>query len=116
MKNRLFKFKIWDKTNNQFRDPTFVSGRINEILSNDDFYIFCQFTGLTDKNGRELYEFDIIKLNSGEIRLARFDEILLKWGLEYTKFGTFCEELCRYKYPSDFEIIGNWFQNKGLLK
>ena len=61
-----------------------------------------QSTGMFDKNGEEVYELDIVKMNSGELRLVE------------VKDGKY-EPICHY--PSDsFEVVGNIFENPELLE
>ena len=61
-----------------------------------------QSTGRFDKKGEEVYELDIVKLHSGELRLIEM------------KDGVF-EPV--YHYTSDsFEVVGNIFENPELLE
>ena len=64
MNNRQIKFKFWDKDNKEW-----ISGSEIEFQENGepfDLYekniIYLQFTGLLDKNGKEIYEGDILLL------------------------------------------------------
>ena len=64
--------------------------------------ILMKSTGKFDKNGKEVYELDIVKMNSGELRLVE------------VKDGKH-EPICHY--PSDsFEVVGNIFENTELLE
>lgn len=66
--NREIKFRIWDTDNNEFF-PSPQGQTINSLIYSSRFYekryIFQQFTGLKDKNSREIYEGDILEDENG---------------------------------------------------
>lgn len=73
-----------------------------------------QFTGLYDKNGREIYEGDIVQ--EGTKRLVVYWNVL---GSGHWWFGKPCKDV---KYEAakkvsinDLEVIGNIFENPELL-
>lgn len=83
--NREIKFRIWDIENKEMLkvqeldfEPTFYGGRIairpdqyNDYFDTEDM-ILMQYTGLRDKNGKEIYEGDIVKITgSKEIDIGK---------------------------------------------
>jgi uncharacterized phage protein (TIGR01671 family) len=82
-------------------------------------YIFQQFTGLQDKNGRDIYDGDIVRgidLNEGpKEAVIVFDT----FGIIYADKKDYLEWWEKRCYSLDqfyTEIIGNIFENPELLK
>ena len=66
MTDRKIKFRAWDGNLRVMEDDVHVLDRFAEILSRDH-YTVLQYTGLKDKNGKEIYDGDILNWDySGE--------------------------------------------------
>ncbi len=106
MKN--LKFRIWDKQLKQFLYKLPEQHHLDW-----ERFDIQQFTGLLDKNGKEIYEGDIVKTN--------FRKIVVEWGKDYDVDGWYQwagYDLGIYDdgYPEkDFEVIGNIYENPELL-
>ena len=123
---REIKFRAWDKENQKMMKVSSLHLENKEISvkENGTFHLFrmqdlMQYTGLKDKNGKEIYEGDIV--------LIKLDETST-WYKTVVKFkkGAFIASLIDredYIYifnrgfdSNDFEIIGNIYKNKNLLE
>ncbi|RZK63919.1 MAG: hypothetical protein EOO95_12340 [Pedobacter sp.] len=127
MKTREFKFRIW--WNNQMRynamvgngQAMFIPGATGEHKQiNLAECVAMQFTGLKDKNGKEIYEGDVVRTKLGNICLIKWDKCNeVKHG-DYYQYTGFCFHNIRQKLNFHFddtecEIIGNIHQNPELL-
>lgn len=75
----------------------------------------CQYTGLTDKNGKRIWENDIVRCGDGTVLRVSWHTFKASWvlskkGWMYNHFfGEGVE-------PEDVEVIGNIFDTPELLK
>lgn len=88
-----------------------------------------QYTGLTDKNGKEIYEGDILRVpelyETPEMTATAYVnwEVVFMFGSWHLKGPDYTPELGsttlydeHHSYDEDFEVIGNIYENPELLK
>ena len=109
MKQRQIKFRAWDEKNKHWK-----YWDIGELFAGNALSWFAvldhrtrgQFTGLLDKNGKEIYEGDVIEyMRSGKKARRAVEWIDMHSG--YPMLTT---------NPLDIEIIGNIYENPELIK
>lgn len=93
--------------------------------SNSDGEILMQFTGLKDKNGKEIYEGDIVNWKQAGGGLLEPDASTYTCEIKWERTGWACVDVKPIKddYHSHFtfsashiEVIGNIYENPELLK
>lgn len=108
---RDIKFRAWDK---KFKKMVglkgvqdFFSIRSDGLPSNDN-YELMQYTGLKDKNGKEIYEGDIVKDKYG-LKIVYFSK-----GAFYLQDHDVLYWLHDYNFY--IEVIGTIYENPELLE
>ena len=120
---REIKFKIWDIKNIEM-GGTFS---LKEAIQSDAFEvnvtdIFLQFTGLFDKNGKEIFEGDIMLTQS------KYDGIKIYWKIFWGKANRHNEDIITWcaenqtgiywldkSLQEEAKVIGNIYENPELL-
>jgi len=105
--NRIIKFRAW--TGNRMIDFKEVCD-MRATPWNSTSLIWMQFTGLLDKNGKEIYEGDIATDINDESYQVQFSD----GAFEVIHDGNVVEPLG--ELASDIEIIGNIYENPTLTK
>jgi uncharacterized phage protein (TIGR01671 family) len=117
---REIKFRAWDKVNKRiiyFDGDTLLSNVTNPPEKND--YIPMQYTWVKDKNGKEIYEGDILEFKGwgfcGAIDgyLGQIIHVTLP-GFYLKKYEL--EGQCAFGFENNVEIIGNGYENPELLE
>ena len=68
-----------------------------------------QYTGLTDKNGKKIFEGDIVKSKYGVFKSK------VEWNDSFCGFFPFCNNDTGI-FADECEVIGNIYENKELLE
>lgn len=110
--NRQIKFRAWCSNT-----KTMNTWGVNEDFNaNDYFHILecdsglMQFTGITDSNGVDIYEGDILSDHNGIVGFVCFPSAFLG-------FCLFKENHVRMDHnDSRLTVVGNMYENKGMIK
>lgn len=115
---RTIKFRAWDKTKEKMGTPFEPLKEMSNYNTDQNVYDrfpktceFMQFTGLLDKNGKEICEGDIVRgVNPQSDAPHGQSEVFYGYGQwqPFSYLGTWD--------GNNFEIIGNIYENPELLK
>lgn len=126
------RFRAWDSANKEMFKDTFAiteSGQVvvveQESVASSPDYVFVdhlvimQSTGLKDKNGKEIFEGDVVR----QVRTQPTTENETITGVVTMLEGAWlimndCEQLASdlWSETDENEIIGNIYENKDILE
>lgn len=141
----MIKFRAWDTETKEievFQTYEEISELFLALSADDGFYSIMQSTGLKDKNGKEIFEGDILKFNDewpdycyegyvdGSIEGVNYVEIkrektCFTFGKTKIPESSLIDLTENEHYPFEellteasyeFEIIGNIYENKDILE
>lgn len=122
---RIIKFRAWDKKNKNMvfspdlHDHEQAVSFFSILEDNADFFsdddcILQQYTGLKDKNGKEIYEGDIVN----HLFYKEIGQVI--WNEKSARFVFLFKDGSKDKIfqvdKESFEIIGNIYENPELIK
>lgn len=118
--NDRFKFKHWDKQINKMRygdiqlgndgKPFVIVNNIENPIEEIEDVITLFSTGLKDKNGKLIYEGDILKTKTGLVKVVYFLAEFVLESIHNTDFLLIDWD------TTEQEVIGNIYENPELLE
>jgi uncharacterized phage protein (TIGR01671 family) len=138
MENRIIKFRGWHTTQKKMYSAEEmaadqltllligefinVSGRSlgESVIYPPNKFIPLQYTGLHDKNGNEIYEGDIVRVDDREIGAPKICIGEVYWCTDYTLECNPCfagwGKGGHFQLSPNVEILGNRYENPELLE
>ena len=118
---RKLKFRCWDTSQNKLRyDVTgfehYNDNEMSGIFLNGDYFEIAtnptmQFTGILDKNGKEIYEGDILQIDS--VCFVKWNDNMATYDCRFNGETKSLDYILSSR--CDIEIIGNIYENPTLL-
>jgi hypothetical protein len=110
---REIKFRAWYGEKIGMLEPQF-NGNINEIFA-DRNGAYMQYTGLKDKNGKKIYEGDIVQIKDHAFQGAM--NIDGNYEVYYNEYMELCcGSLILFRQLPYLTVIGNTYENPELLE
>lgn len=117
------KFRAWLKKDKEMiaveeihfnnGELDFIGDAITWMCKNNDF-VLVQSTGMVDKNGKEIFEGDILGTKDGLLNgVVKYSSSLGMWTNTLIRYSNF-ERLC--SIANSREVIGNVYENPELLE
>ena len=123
---REIKFRAWDKESKRFTNyallddkAIFFEKHLGTWKPSTNRFVLMQYTGLKDKNGKDIYEGDIVKAVSfarwiGFIKYLPEKAAFVLW--DYEKLPYRDDFVYLSQFEDGFEILGNIFENPELME
>lgn len=114
---RDIKFRAWDKRENEMIEEfhTTTLWELHDFWEPEESnYVLMQATGLTDKNGKEIYEGDIVSTapHMPDDLVDAYYEVV-KWDQKVVTYWPFNQPDLK---ADDCEVIGNIYENPEILQ
>ncbi len=114
--SRVIKFRAWDREYGQMLSWEYLKEHRTLAGLNESV---MQFTGLLDKNGKEIYEGDILEGSTNGLIFGHQLKFTVIWDIKSAGFWLHFEnpKLREYiSWANKLEVIGNIYENPELTE
>jgi len=110
---REIKFRIWDGKQEYMITKPHLTIEHGIAKTNYRLEVMMQFTGIKDKNGKEIYEGDIIRFE--DEKYTHKVEFIAPEFVRHCIQNDLRNQILPFKSFHKYEVIGNIFENPELL-
>ena len=121
---REIKFRVWNDYTNEMRytfkgfTNEFDVLNLTKFFNEENYLTLLQFIGIRDVKGREIFQKDICKYynDSDKDGVGIIEDDYIKWISGTIAKTNLMTPLYYLKCGSDFEVLGNVYENPELLE